>query len=179
MVWPFAIANGLLCAATILFAAHVREGRGDAVTLATALFVNWVLYVLSWTPLAVAPAIREMTGLPLHSSDLWLLADTCCASLAMVLAFNRWWGWGLWSLGILQVLVHGGRELSLYDFATYTQILDWVLWAQLAIFFYIGGRGVGDHLSRLFDRLAPHRGVARRASAPRTRPGARSGCQRP
>lgn len=164
MDWSFAIVNGVACAATFGFAAHVVSGRREAMILSALLFANWAQYVLSWTPYNPTEILYR-AGLPIEGNTLWMLIDAIIGSSSVVIAFRFWWGWALWLSSIAQLFLHAGYKDGLYDFQSYSSCLDWVLKAQIAVFFLIGGRGVRDRLADLHRFLDERRVHGRRSAS--------------
>jgi len=158
---PLFTANGAFCAAALVVAAFVHRGRGEALTLAALLFANFVFCALAYTPYAPKLAFAAV-GITVTSKDLWLLADAVYGTCA-VFAFRRWWGWGLWGLSSVQVALHIAYQWGLLDADAYTDRLQNVLHAQLAVFFLIGGPGAVDFLRCHAARFCRHCMVAAQA----------------
>lgn len=160
--WLFVAFNGFLCAAAVFAAAHVPVGRRAAIILAAALFANWLLYVLAWTPFKPAALFDGL----LSSKDLWAIMDGLCGMLAVAIAHRYWWGWAMWSAAVMQEFAHGAYLFGLVEFggrgfldlSTYSGALNTIFLAQVALFLLIGGRGIGDRIHHNLDRL---RGVGR------------------
>lgn len=154
-----AVSNGALCLVAIFFAAHVKEGRVEAICLAALLFSNFVFCALGYTDHAPKYALHRL-GLDISTKELWAIADAIFGSLTMI-AFRFWWAWALWAGAITQVLLHAARiSLGLDEFI-YSDALQVVLLGQIAVFFLIGGRGVRDWINRLVDRIRVFRGTRR------------------
>lgn len=158
---PLFLLNGALCAAATRAAAFVRRGKGEALLLAALLATNFVFCAAAYTPYAPKYAFQAI-GLPLSSKDLWMLADAIYGTCAMI-AFRRWWAWGLWALSSVQVALHIGYQWDAFDGGAYTDRLQTVLHAQLAVFYLIGGPGAVDFLRRNADRFRRHCMVAAQA----------------
>lgn len=150
--FPLFSLNGALCAAAFGFAAFVRQGRRDAMGLAAALLVNFVACGLEYTPYAPRYALAAY-GWPASAPEVWLLADTLFGVMAILVGFWHWWGTALWALACMQVIVHLAFQAQLFDQYVYSDILQVVLLAQLAVFFVIGGPRAGDHLRDGLDRF--------------------------
>lgn len=148
---PLAIANGGLCAAAIAFAAHVpkAKGRREALCLAVVLAANFIFCALGYTGFAPKLALRRI-GVELSTKELWAIADAIFGCLT-AFAFVYWWAWVLWAGALAHVLLHGFRIYFDLDEFAYTDSLQIVLLAQIAIFFLIGGRGVGNRVHRGLD----------------------------
>ncbi len=93
-----------------------------------------------------------------------MLADALFGSAALIVAFRRWWGWALGGTAFFQVFVHLAREDNILSPAAYSEILTIVLYAQLTLFYTIGGRGIGDFLFSSIDRLRHGGGSSAQAS---------------
>lgn len=153
MFLPFLfLFNGALCAAALGFAAFVRNGRREAVILATLLSANFLFCNLAYTDFAPKLAFNAI-GIEATSKDLWMLADTAFAGAAFMIAYNRMWGWALGAMGFVQLGIHGARLANLCDGETYSDALGYVLHAQLAVFFVTGGPGIAEFLHSLLVRL--------------------------
>lgn len=159
--------NGIACAVALGFAAFVRPGRQEAVTLAALLCVNYLFCALGYTDWSPALALQSV-GMPISNKETWMLADTCFGAAAVLIAFWRPWAWIFWGLAVVQVSIHGLRMAKGIDGTTYSDLLQIVLWAQLAVFFGIGGRGVGDHLHSAIDRFRRHRWPSHARASRRT-----------
>jgi hypothetical protein len=155
LIEPLALVYAVLLVCAIIFASFApKDDRREAQLLALLLLVNWVSFVATYTPYSPARALG------MRPQDWWAMMDGLCGVVAM-LAFQRWWGWALWAISILQEILHAGHDFGWYDQFTYTDYLDSVLRAQIALFFLIGGRGVGDFLYRGVDRIRRRRGPRR------------------
>lgn len=155
--------NGALCAAAFGFAAFVRHGRQDAMALAAALFVNFVACGLEYTQYAPRYALAAC-GWPVGAPDVWMMADTAFGVTALLVGSRHWWGTALWALSCVQVIVHLAYTAKWFDQYVYSDTLQVVLLAQLAVFFVIGGPRAADHLRSGLDRLRrPRRALAARA----------------
>lgn len=153
MNW-LAIFFGLGCVAAIVAAAHSpRDGRWQAVSLSCLLIVNWALFVLAYTDWSPKWAL-EHAGIETSSVHLWMIADTVCGCAAILSAYRFWWGKALFSIAIVQMCFHSAVDSNLLDPAVYTDVLlNAALLSQLAVFFVIGGPGLGDHLRHRIARL--------------------------
>lgn len=158
------LANGIACAAALGFAAFVRPGRREAVTIAALLCVNYMFCALGYTDASPARILQTL-GVPITNKETWMLADACFGAAAILIAFWRPWAWVFWGLSVVQVGIHGLRIAKVIEGSTYSDWLQIVLHMQLVVFFVIGGPGVGDHLLNALDRV--RRG--RRHVAPRSR----------
>jgi hypothetical protein len=150
------LANGIACAAALGFAAFVRPGRREAVTLAALLCVNYMFCALGYTDASPALALQAI-GVPITNKETWMLADACFGAAAVLIAFWRPWAWIFWATSIVQVGIHALRMTEAIDGTTYSDWLEIVLHGQLAVFFVIGGPGVGDRLHDAFDRFRHRR----------------------
>jgi len=143
--------NGALCLAAFVFAGFVRPGdRAAAMTLAALLGFNFVFCALGYTQYAPKYGLAAL-GVSVTTKSLWMLADAllgCAAALAL-----RWWGWALWSLALLQMFLHFGYLADWYSDLFYTDRLQDVLHAQIALFFVMGGPGLAAFLHRAPARL--------------------------
>lgn len=156
---PLVIIYGALCAAAVLFAAaSPRSHRRVAVILGAMLLLNWVLFILSYTPYGPVVLFHAL-GIGIKPTELWAIIDGICGVAALGLAWDRWWGWALWLSAIGQETIHFARYLGI-DPIAYTGWLDNLLRVQLAIFFLMGGPGVRDFLHRGIARLRFRRGEA-------------------
>lgn len=150
--------NGTLCAAALGVAAFVNPGRKAAVTLAALLCANFMFCNLAYT--TYAPKYLFLSwGLPVSSKDLWLIADTLYGASAVLVGFYRKWAWVLWLTSVTQVGLHAGYQLDLFNEYAYTDRLQNVLHAQIAVFFVIGGPGAVDYLRGRLVRFSRRRGL--------------------
>lgn len=149
---PLFSINGALCAAALGVAAFVRSGKREAVTLAGCLLANYLFCALAYTPWAPKLAL-EATGLDVTSKDLWMLADTAFGVAAILAGFWHWWGTALWACACFQILIHVIYQADLIDEYAYSDRLQNVLHAQLAVFFVIGGPRAWDRLLSCLDRF--------------------------
>lgn len=155
--------NGALCVAAIGFAAAVKRGRTEALVLAGLLLANFIFCNLAYTPYAPKLGLAAI-GIKATSKELWMLADTLLAASCVLVAFKRWWGWALWAAGAVQILIHLLYSFELFSPDAYSDLLQAVLLAQLAVFFMIGGPGVVD---LLHSTLAHFRSRRRTVAASR------------
>jgi hypothetical protein len=147
-----------LCAAAFGLAAFAPRGqRLRAMLVAATLNLNW--WLCAWTYSTYPP----QTALGLSATDLWCIFDMSLGVIAVASGVRHWWGWALWFIAIAQECFHVGRFLFVDE--TYTFWLDKLLLAQVAVFFFIGGRGVYNWLLGIFSfyRLgnAPERRLAK------------------
>jgi len=156
--------NALLCAAAFGFAALVRSGKREALILATLLCVNFVFCGLAYTDYAPKYAF-EAIGIEVTSKQLWFCADALFG-MACVMAYNRWWGWALWFSSGVQIGIHLAYQAQLFSGEQYSDMLQDVLLAQLAVFFLIGAEGAGNLIC---DALARLGGVRRTYAEARKR----------
>lgn len=145
MDWPFALLNGGLCVGAIVFASHVPTERKAAVALACLMFLGWAFYVSAWTAASPAKALSA-AGVPINSKDLWSIMDALFGLAAVGLAWMTWWGRALWMTALTSTALHLSYRFGGADFDAYSHALDKVLLAQIALFIFIGGRGVSDRI---------------------------------
>lgn len=145
MNWPFALLHGGLCVVAIVFAAHASTERRAAVILARLMFLGWAFYVSAWTPASPAKALAA-AGVPINSKDMWSVMDALFGFAAVFLAFRVWWGWALWATALTATAIHLAFQFGMANFEEYSHALDKVLLGQIALFFFIGGRGVSDRI---------------------------------
>lgn len=157
----FAI-NGLLCVVAIACATRVKPGREQAVPLAVLLLANFIFCNLAYTDYAPKHAL-EALGIEATSKDLWMLADTLLAGAAVTIAYDRWWGWAFGLAGFVQLGIHAAYLANMYVGDFYTDRLSNVLHAQIAVFFLLGGRGVGSLLLSFIAELRSVRRVPQKA----------------
>lgn len=170
---PLVAVYGALCAGALVASAHAPVGqRRECTLMAIAVLANWELYVLSYTPYSLAVLFAGA-----HPDDVfaWAIADVICGCAAILLAFDRWWGWALWGLSVIQLAMHAGEKLHLFGDVFYTDRLDNLLLAQLAIFFLVGGGGVWNRITDISRRASRAIGSHRAEAAPRetARPGSK------
>lgn len=159
--------NGALCVAAIGVAAAVKRGRVEALVLSGLLLANFLFCNLAYTPYAPKYGLAAL-GIAVTSKELWMLADTLLAASCALVAFRRWWGWALWAAGAVQIITHLAYSFDLFSPDAYSDILQVVLLAQLAVFFMIGGPGVVDLLHSALAHFRSRRRsfAASRYSAP-------------
>ena len=138
---------GLLACAAVLVACCARKDeRTPAMVSGLAILITWGLYVSAWSD--VSPAgVLMLTGIEVEHVDAWALTDLVLSVVIIATAFDREWGWMLWSLIIAQIAMHVQYQRGAWDWAAYEIGLDATFLAQLAVLFWLGGRGVGDLLS--------------------------------
>lgn len=148
------ILFGLGCVVAIICAAHSpKDGRREAVALSSLLIVNWALFILAYTEWSPKMALDRI-GIYTSSIQLWMIADSIIGAMATI-AYRFWWGRALWAVCVVQILLHIGMEMKLFDPVVYTDdLLNAMLLVQLAIFFVIGGAGARDRASYLYRRTA-------------------------
>lgn len=162
----FAI-NLAFCLLSGVAATFIRAGRGEAIALSGLLAGNFVFCALAYTPYAPKYALQA-AGLDVTSKDLWMLADALFGT-ACAFAFLRWWAWALWGLAALQVAVHITYQWVPFDPDLYSDRLQTLLHAQLAVFYLAGGPGALDYVRRIIARFGRAGGVPASAlSATRT-----------
>lgn len=143
MFQPWVFASNLgLCAAAVMAAAFVRPGKAEAVGIAICLMVNFVFCAAAYTPYAPKYALLAL-GIKATSKDLWLFADGLQATVA-VIAFRRTWWWQLYVFANAQVALHVAYRVWSFDDTLYTDLLQMLLFAQLAVFYIEGGPGAVD-----------------------------------
>lgn len=153
---PQFLFNAALCFGAFVLSHRVHPGRNEARLLAALLCVNFVFCAMCWTPYSPKYWLNAI-GANVSNKELWMLADALFGAACMIVAYRRWWGWALGGTAFFQVFVHLAREDKLIEAAAYSEILTIVLYAQLTLFYTIGGRGIGDFLFSSIDRLR-HRG---------------------
>ncbi len=163
---PIFLLNGFLLAAAMFFAANAKQGSREASLAALGLACNFLFCALAFTDYSPKIALQGM-GIAMSNKETWMLADTVLGASCMLLAWRYWWGFTLCFAAMAQVLIHGARISGTMPEAAYTQTLDAVLHAQMAVFFLIGGRGVGD---LLHSTLARHRSIRRHHATARVLP---------
>lgn len=116
------------------------------------LLVSWGLFVSAWAD--VSPAgVLLMAHIEVDHATLWSITDLVLSVFILGLAFDRWWGWALWSLLVAQIAMHVQYQSGGWDWAAYEKGLDATFLAQLAVLFWLGGKGVVDHLSDIRDHV--------------------------
>ena len=160
------VLSGACGGLAIICAAHTpRDGRWEAVSLACLLLVNWALFILAYTDFSPSWAL-ERTGVDISSPRLWMLADAICGSAAITVAYRFWWGRALWCVSMVQIGFHAGMDAKIFDPVFYTDVLlNGALLVQLAIFFVMGGPGVGNALYLRATRIRLLGGSARAIGA--------------
>lgn len=143
---------GLLLIAAF-FAAHApSHERGQAFVCFGIVAIDWLNYVLSWTPFALHFALKAM-GVWILSENIWPIADAVAAAAVICCAYEYRWAWALWGCLTVQVCLHIGHQLSEGPFDPFTRLLDLFFWGQIACFVMIGGRGVRNRVVDCADRL--------------------------
>lgn len=156
------LVNGSLCAAAVMFAALARSGKREAMTLAALLSANFLFCALCWTEYSPKYALSDM-GFDVSNKDLWFCADALFG-MACIIAYDRWWGWALWFSSGVQLGIHMAYEAGALGPTAYSDRLQDVLLAQLAVFFFIGGAGAQ---ALFLDFVARFRGYGRQAETAR------------
>lgn len=149
---PLFLANSVLCAAALGASALTRNGRREALIIASLVCANFIFCNMAYTSYAPKYALLAL-GIECTSKDLWMLADTAVAAAALWLAYDRWWGWSFGLAGLVQLAIHAGRLGLFYDGALYSEMLGIVLHAQLAVFFLLGGPGIVEFLHSSLARF--------------------------
>lgn len=157
------LLNGALCLASMWFAAYAKQGRREAITASLSLCGNFLFCALAFTPLAPKFAFQAL-GLDLTHKETWMLADTALGGACVLLGHRYWWGYALCAMCAAQVGIHAARGEHVIDAAAYSEILDIVLHAQMAVFLALGGPKIGDLLHSNVARFFAHRGP-KKASA--------------
>lgn len=155
--FPLFSFNGGLCVAALWVATFVRRGKWDAVGVAACLLANYLFCALAYTPYAPKYAFHAI-GIPVTSKDLWLVADTLFGCAAMLVGFWHRWAVALWALACVQVGTHLAYQAQAIDEYVYSDALQIVLHAQLAVFFVIGGPRAWDYLRSSVSRYRRSRG---------------------
>lgn len=150
----------ILCAVAALFAANFPPGqRRAALAVWAALFVNWLL--CAWT---YDPAYSPYALLGLKGTLVWMTADALFGSFVILTAFDRAWGWQLWTTAVVQVFVHFPHAFGMV-WSAYLPTLDLLFLIQVAIFVAGGGEGVADLLHSGVVRMRGLRRPPRQAHA--------------
>lgn len=165
---PLFLLNAALCLAALGCAAFVRPGRGEALVLAALLNANFYFCALGYTSYAPKHML-EALGVAITTKETWMVADALLGAAA-VIAFRRWWAWALWATTLCQQIIHGGYMFGLFSDVFYTDRLQNVLHAQIALFFLIGGRGLADFLHRHIARFCGARRTPATARTPAPSP---------
>lgn len=162
-----AILHGSACAATILFAAHVRSPaqRQGAITASLIFCACFGICLTGWTDWGRQQAAQ--IGLTVKS--VWALLDALFGIAAVLAGLGRWWGWVLWGTVIVSEVLHGLRMLEVLGPLVYSDGLQWVLWGQVLVFVVIGGPGVVDRAADFYRRAIGDR-LRRRTLSPENRP---------
>lgn len=132
-MYPALILAAMLCAWLA-----PKDERLAATQVCLFLAANWLLCETTY--------FDNPPQKVLHVSavTLWCVFDVCVGFAALAIS-GRWWAWAIWAASVCQVgfhIVHGALPDSIY-----TYCLDWLLHAQLACFYFLGGRGVGNRIS--------------------------------
>lgn len=149
-----AVYLGLCVAAVLVAACAPVPARRRAVAAALVLLANWLF--CEWTYAANAPQnlLYWRTGLYVEAFRWWAAADLVTALLGFLLGRDHWWGVALLLIGMFQMVPHHAREIEAISKPLYLFTLDKLLLAQIALFFMIGGRGVGDGIVRFLGGRA-------------------------
>jgi hypothetical protein len=143
------------CVLAFIFAMHFPVGqRREGCLCALALLANWVFCQWTYTQ----PAVDLAAVYGLKSYHLWPLADVLFGGAALVIGYQRVWGWVLFYSAMLHLSIHVGfsspEVLAIKENAeTYLYCLDQVLKAQIFVFLYIGGRRVRDRIMDCADAV--------------------------
>lgn len=144
--------NAVLVAIALICAGHFKEGRREALACAALVGLDWLEYVLSWTPYSLYVACKHL-GIPAQHADIWMLTDALVASIVVAIGLDRTWTGALWLCLTLQVVAHGFYVIGMVGFDPYSRFLDWSFWAQIACFVAVGGPHVIARIGRAVDRL--------------------------
>lgn len=145
--------NGIACAAAIWFAAHHSM---EAKRAAIALAIGWLFYVSAWLPDGYNPRdiIYIGTGEKIASPQLWSMMDCVVALYIAYVGFPKWWSLVLWLSFTVQINFHILRLVDVFDFQTYSSILDKIFIIQIAVFLVLGWPNVRSRIAHI---IANHR----------------------
>jgi hypothetical protein len=153
------LVNCLMLAAAVVVAAYApaRERRA-AVICAASLYPIWVLYSLSWVPGFQPHKLLAGWGLPIAYQDLWATYDLLGGALVLFVAHRFWWGRAVFASFLFESVLHWLRwTAGLVGEEAYYQILDLNFYTQIAVYLTIGGRGCGQHIAGILERLGRRR----------------------
>lgn len=140
------LPNAALLALALIFAWHApRDQRHQAVLCWGAVAIDWLVYVMSWSPWALHFALKAI-GINIPSEEIWPIVDAVAAIAVITMAYERPWAWMLWACLIVQICKSAAHQVFGGAFDPYTRFLDLLFWAQIACFLMIGGRGVWNRV---------------------------------
>lgn len=133
----FLFTNIVVMAAGLISAAfHPLEARKAAI----AFFIGWLFYISAWLPDGFNPRdiIYIGTGEKIASPQLWAMMDCVVALYIAYIGFPSWWSLVLWLSFTIQINFHILRLFDVFDFSTYSSILDKIFIIQIAVFLVLG-----------------------------------------
>lgn len=147
------LPNAGLLATALVFAWHAPlDQRRQAVLCWGIIALDWLNYVLSWTPFALHFALKAI-GINILSEEIWPIVDAVAAIAVVAVAYDKLWAWMLWVCLVIQVTKSAAHQVFGGAFDPYTRFLDLFFWAQIACFLMIGGRGVRNRIADLAARV--------------------------
>lgn len=161
---PVFLLNGFLILGAMWFASYAKAGRKEAVLCSIALAANFLLCALSFTDTSMKSAL-SVIGFSMTHKETWMLADTLLGAFCVTVAYRRLWAYALCAMCMGQIGVHAALMEHVIDGDAYSEILDIVLHAQVAVFYLLGGRGVGQLLRSSIAGFRRPRRIAQTARA--------------
>lgn len=150
---PYLVINIVVMAAGLISAAfYSSEARKAAI----AFFIGWLFYVSAWLPDGYNPRdiIYIGTGEKIASPQLWSMMDCVVALYIAYVGFPKWWSLVLWLSFTVQINFHILRLVDVFDFQTYSSILDKIFIIQIAVFLVLGWPNVRSRIAHI---IANHR----------------------
>ncbi len=147
-----AVCGLLLLAAVAVGSLGAPRGQRLAV-MATGcvLLLNWVLYTCAWVAPYYSPASVAWRWMHVDAQprEMWALADAVSASVIVCIGVmghsrSEKWCLALWSLLVCQIVTHGLVKTGAIEAETSLRVLDFFFYGQLAVYLFIGRKGVGD-----------------------------------
>lgn len=134
---------GIVAGVAFLCAWFAPKGqRAASGTLASLFVANWLLYAASFTDYHPAGPFWSV-GWYIRNEDIWAFADAVTALLALALARRFWWGWAIWSLYVVQSIMHMlANDFAILPVGVYNDGLDATFLMVAACFIVIGGEGL-------------------------------------
>lgn len=159
------LTNILMMAAGLAFAAsHSIEARKAGL----AFLAGWLFFIAAWLPDGWNPRdiIYSVSGDKIKSPQLWIASDTILMIYIAILAIRQWWGIVIVLSLAVQIAFHVTRIMDVFDFATYSNILDKIFIVQIAVFLVLGWPNVRDRLRHFVGSKFRPYGLHREGASP-------------
>lgn len=142
-----AICGLLLLAAAIVAGYAPGEQKRPAILVGTTLCLIWIVYISAWfPPYCPASALWYGFGIDATNIQMWALGDALAGVVIVAVAGERWWGVAITLSLAVQGVTHVLAENELLPHMAYALTLETMFLTQLAVLFFIGGKGAKDRV---------------------------------